>query len=319
MGTLYIDRKEIELRAERGKILVYEAGTHSGSIPLSQIERVVIQNRALIDTGVLGALAEQGIGVIIVSQRNPERVAQMNIRSHNEAARRIAQYRSSLDETWRIRCSAMLVRRKLRMQQQLLKTALARRPDLRHPLTHAINNLAERLDSLNANKLADRDTIRGIEGAGAAAYFKGYCSLFPPSLDFSGRNRRPPKDPVNACLSLAYTILHAEAVIALQIAGLDPLIGFYHDLAFGRSSLACDIVEPLRPMVDEWIWRQFRDRTLRAEDFSIDKGACLLNKAGRRTFYQQWEVDVVHLRRRLRRYARMLARWLMLRYGVPEC
>ncbi len=62
----------------------------------------------------------------------------------------------------------------------------------------------------------------------------------------------PPKDQVNAALSLAYTLLHTDAVIACHAAGLDPLIGFYHDLSFSRESLACDLVEPLRPRVDAY-------------------------------------------------------------------
>ena len=96
-----------------------------------------------------------------------------------------------------------------------------------------------------------------------------------------GRNRRPPRDPVNACLSLAYTLLHFEAVRMAHAAGLDPLLGFYHRPAFGRESLACDLIEPLRPAVDEWIWQQFSPGPLRPEHFSPDKGACLLGKTGR--------------------------------------
>ena len=94
------------------------------------------------------------------------------------------------------------------------------------------------------------ERLRGIEGAAAAAYFQGFTRLFPPSLEFTGRNRRPPRDPVNAVLSLSYTPLHFEAVQAVCAAGLDPLIGFYHELVFGRESLASDLIEPLWPKVD---------------------------------------------------------------------
>jgi len=89
-------------------------------------------------------------------------------------------------------------------------------------------------------------SLRGLEGAGASAYFEGFADLLPDRLKFSGRNHRPPRDPVNAMLSLGYTLLHAEAVLALYGAGLDPFIGFHHGLDFGRESLACALVEPLR-------------------------------------------------------------------------
>ena len=141
--------------------------------------------------------------------------------------------------------------------------------------------------------------MRGLEGAAAAAYFQGLAELLPERLHFSGRNRRPPRDPFNAVLSLGYTLLHGEAVIALYGAGFDPFIGFYHALDFGRESLACDIVEPLRAEVDRFAMRLFRSERLRPEDFTSVDGACLLGKAGRGRFYVEWESAAETLRRRL--------------------
>jgi CRISPR-associated protein Cas1 len=157
---------------------------------------------------------------------------------------------------------------------------------------------------------AGLNTVRGLEGAAAAAYFAALATVFPPALNFTGRNRRPPRDPVNACLSLGYTLLHFEAVRACHGAGLDPLLGFFHDPAYGRESLACDLIEPLRPRLDAWVWGLFRNRLLRAEQFVTDKGACLLNKSGRQVFYASYEVFVPKLRRYLRQQAYRLAREL---------
>ena len=127
-----------------------------------------------------------------------------------------------------------------------------------------------------------------------------------PALGFTGRNRRPPRDPVNACLSLAYTLLHTQAVQACSTAGLDPLFGFYHRPAIGRESLASDLIEPLRPAVDLWVWEQLRSRQLRPEHFSIDKGACLLGKAGRQHFYTHWQTSTSPWARWLRVRTRQL-------------
>ena len=115
-------------------------------------------------------------------------------------------------------------------------------------------------------------------------------------------------DPVNVCLSLGYTLLHAQAVQACTAAGLDPLLGFYHRPAIGRESLASDLMDPLRPAVDLWVWEQLRSRTLRDEHFSSDQGACLLGKAGRSIFYTQWEHAKQPLRRWLRAQCQALAR-----------
>ncbi len=151
------------------------------------------------------------------------------------------------------------------------------------------------------------ESLRGIEGSAARAYFAGMAAVFAPALGFSGRNRRPPRDPVNACLSLGYTMLHLQAVQATQARGLEPLLGFYHRPAFGRESLASDLIEPLRPQVDRWVWQQFRDGNLRPEHFTHDRGACLLGKAGRQRFYGAWEAAAGPLRRWLRRTSGRLA------------
>ena len=308
MGTLLIDRKDVELRRDGDRLLVFEQGTRTGSVPVSHLRRIVIQNRAVLDTAILGVLVEHGVDLVVINPRRPQATARLTGSSHNDAGRRLTQYRYSLDNEWRQRWSMLLVWRKIKAQRLFLHRALASRPDLRHTLVKAIRNLDQRIDVLREESSPLRDRVCGIEGAAAAAYFKALTHLFPPSLEFTDRNRRPPRDPVNACLSLAYTLLHADAVLALQVAGLDPMLGFYHDVAFGRESLACDVIEPLRPRVDEWIWTLFRERALRSEDFSVTNGACLLNKAGRKTFYTSWEICAQPLRRALRRGASLLAK-----------
>ena len=100
-------------------------------------------------------------------------------------------------------------------------------------------------------------------------------------------------------LSLGYTLLHAEAVLALYGAGLDPFIGFDHALDFGRESLACDLVEPLRVEVDQHALMLFRSEKLRPEDFSSTQSGCLLGKAGRARFYAEWEALAARLRKLL--------------------
>ena len=151
-------------------------------------------------------------------------------------------------------------------------------------------------------------SLLGIEGAAAAACFAGLGTLFPSSLEFQGRNRRPPRDPVNACLSLGYTLLHFEAVTVCHETGLDPLLGLYHEPAFGRESLAADIIEPLRPHVDERVWALFRDRTLTAKGFRNDNGAVLLGKSARQHFYADFHPLSTALRRLLRRQMRNVVR-----------
>ncbi len=151
-------------------------------------------------------------------------------------------------------------------------------------------------------------TLRGLEGASAAGYFEALAEIVPAGLNFHGRNRQPPRDPLNAVLSLTYTLLHAEAVLALYGAGLDPFIGFYHGLDFGRESLACDVMEALRPQADRFALMLFREGTLASGDFTNTESGCLLGKAGRSRYYAAYETRAEYFRRELEQAVRDIAR-----------
>ena len=308
MGTLYLDRRDLTLRLDGKRLVIEEPPARPRGVPLALVERAVIQGAVRFDGGVLAALAEQGTAVVCLSARHSRRTAILLGPGHGDARRRLAQYQLALDPAARLPLARALVAAKLRAQLRLLEAALAQRPDVRKPLHDGIATIRDLLSALAM--AADRDTVLGLEGAGAAAHYAALTALFPPALNVAGRNRRPPRDPVNACLSLGYTLLHFEAVRAAHGAGLDPLLGFYHEPAYGRESLACDLIEPLRPRLDGWVWELFRTRRLRVEDFVLDKGACLLAKAGRQTFYAGYEGWVPPLRRYLRRESYRLANGL---------
>jgi len=113
-----------------------------------------------------------------------------------------------------------------------------------------------------------------------------------PSLDFDfvGRNRRPPKDPVNALLSFAYAMLTREWHIALSSTGLDPYRGFFHQARFGRPSLALDMMEPFRPLVaDSSVLTAINNGEVRGTDFIRSAGACALSDGGRKRFIAAFE------------------------------
>jgi len=314
MGTLYLDRRNLSVRLEGKRLVIHEPDARPRGLPLALLERVVMQGWVQFDSGVLAALAEQGTTVICLSARHSRRTAILLGPGHGDARRRLAQYQLSFDAAARLTLARRLIAAKLRAQIRLLEMAQAQRPDLRKPLHDALMTMRSLLPAVAM--ATDRDSVLGLEGAGAAAHYAALTALFPPSLHFTGRNRRPPRDPVNACLSLGYTLLHFEAVRAAHGAGLDPLLGFFHEPAYGRESLACDLIEPLRPRLDAWVWDLFRERRWREHDFVLDKGACLLAKEGRQTFYASYESWVPPLRRYLRRESYRLANALSGR--APE-
>jgi CRISPR-associated protein Cas1 len=315
MSSLYLDRKNLGIKLDGQALALYEDGERKGSVPLHLLERVVMRGNVQLESRVLGALTERNIGLIVLSGRNTEATAMLAGKPHNDVARRLGQYKLSLDDGLRTPLARWLVLVKVRNQQRLLRDTLGSRADLRLALTSGIKILQDILNQLRD----DRQTmtlasLRGYEGAAAAAYFGAFTRLFAPSLNFTGRQKRPSPDPVNACLSLGYTLLHYDALRACQIVGLDGLLGFYHDVSFGRESLACDLMEPLRPTMDRWVWQLFRDRQLRVEHFSDDNGRCQMNKAGRQSFYACYEANVVGARRLLRRYAHALSKRYTLVY-----
>jgi len=315
MGTLYIDRKDLEIRAEGQHLALYEKGERRSTLPLNLVERVVIRGSAVLTTGVLTLLADEGIGLCVLTGRHNRQAATLLGKPHGDVDRRIAQYRWHHEPDERLRLARTLVLAKLRASLRLLERAERRRPDVRLPLHKGKETLRGLLATLTDRSAAalplTLTRLNGLEGAGGAAHFAALAALFPDSLGFTSRNRRPPRDPVNAALSLAYTLLHFDAVAAAHTAGLDPMIGFYHETAYNRASLASDLIEPLRPKVDEWVWRLFADRDLRGDHFATDAGGCLMTKTGRAIFYPAWEIQARPFRRLLRMYANALARRLV--------
>jgi len=309
--TLILDQNDLEMRVKGAALTLYQGGEHQGSVPMKLLERVIIHGDLHLTAGVLTKLTNANVAILLLSRRHSRRVAVVLGSGHNDAALRLAQSQLVLDSQWCARWARRQVLAKVRGQVRLLRQALTERPASRRPLTIALQTL----DGIQADLAEDvgaltPERIRGLEGAAARVYFQAYAELLPASLGFAGRNRRPPRDPVNAALSLGYTLLHFEAVQASFMAGLDPLLGFYHRPAFGRESLASDLIEPLRPQLDAWVWDFFRSRTLRGEHFAKDHDACLLNKAGRGLYFSGFENFVRPLRRHLRRQSRALAKIL---------
>lgn len=316
MGTLYVDQSGTELRMRDATLQLRRDGQLLRSVPAGLLTRIVLRADTIVTSNTLAALAQAGIGLVAFGGRSGQRVAHILGTPMRDVRTRVAQCQRLDDpETTGPWCT-ILIRGKVRAQRRMLQSALQHRPDLRLSLSKALNSLQAILEQTRA--VQQRETLRGLEGAAAAAYFRAYAQLFAPSLGFEGRRRRPPPDPVNASLSLGYTLLYSQAVQACWTAGLDPMIGLLHQPAYGRASMACDLMEPWRPAIDAWVWQQFRQRALRAEHFGHDgSGACLLGKAGRAHFYAAITPLQKRLGRALQHAARRSARWLAQRAQMP--
>jgi CRISPR-associated protein Cas1 len=308
MAILYIDRRGAALELDGQTLVLRCQGERLAAFPLRGTERVVIRRAEQISVNLLAALGERGIGLLVLHGRRGEAAAQLLGAPHGDVTRRIGQFLLASTSSAAFRLAGFAIRGKIIGHLRFLDEAVAAysHPRQRNALEAARLALTECLSRLRAS--ADLETARGIEGAAASAFWQAYAHLFAPHLGFAGRNRRPPRDPVNATLSLAYTLLFSDAVQAIAIAGLDPLLGFLHAPLAGRASLACDLVEFVRPAADRFVWQLFRERALRAEHFSRHEGACLMGKAARALFYEAYESFAPRERRRLRHLAAVYVR-----------
>lgn len=316
MSTLYIDRQGAQLSAKAGVLRVTTPdGKADRSLPVKYLDRIVLRTNTQLDSQTLCNLAENSVNLIALGGRGGQQLAQITGTPHNDARRRWNQVLTLSQPSACAQLAQAIVQAKVKRQRATLAHISAARPDLRKPLQDGQQKLSRITDTLTTVPMPgdqSLDRLRGLEGAAAAMYFEAYFCAFAPALGATTRNRRPPKDPVNAILSLSYTLLYTQATAACWAAGLDPALGALHTLTHGRAALACDLMEPFRPQTDLWVWEQFRSGLLRPEHFGHDGGgACLLGKAGRGHFYSAWEQQTSHLQRSLQRYARAFASGLM--------
>jgi CRISPR-associated protein Cas1 len=314
MPTLYVDRKDSELRMSSGVLHISTPDGHGNrSLPIKYLDRVVLRADTKMSSKVLCGLAEGGVNLIVIGGRSGNQIAQMIGASHNDSRIRWKQVLALSQPEVCCKLACSIVQTKVRRQLATLQHIALQRLDLRKPLFDGQKKLQRILQTLKSEEIRtyDLNQVRGLEGAAAAGYFEAYFCAFSPVLGASGRNRRPPRDPVNALLSLSYTMLCSQATGACWSAGLDPAMGALHAISHSRPALACDIMEPYRPKVDLWVWQMFRENQIRAEHFGHDgSGACLLGKAGRGHFYSAWEQYAKLNQRSLLRYGRAIARAL---------
>jgi CRISPR-associated protein Cas1 len=187
------------------------------------------------------------------------------------------------------------------------------------------------MDELISNRIPHAQSLAsllGFEGNVAARYFSQFATMLKPrdfesTWDFHSRNRRPPRDPVNAMLSFAYALLAKECTVALLCEGLDPYWGFYHQPRHGRPALALDLMEPLRPVIaDSVVITAINNGMVTKSDFETAASGCAMNSGGRKALLKAYENRLDQLvthpifdyrcswRSIIRLQARLLARWL---------
>lgn len=279
--SLISERLHVELPPESDELLP----PPPRDILLHDVEQVLIDERASFTIPALCECLRRSIPVVFLARN--QSVLGLNQPPARSARIRATQHQRSNDSALRLALAAALVEAKIQNSRRVLQRLAANRNDCN--FTPALDELEHlRRNCLGASSV---DALRGYEGAAAARYFETYARLFPSAVPFPGRSRRPPLDPPNAILSFAYSLLTTEIEAILHASGLDPAIGYLHEIEDGRASLALDLVEPFRaPVADALAVDLIGHEILQpARDFEKRDGGCLLNLEGRRRFFTAYE------------------------------
>ena len=316
LNTLFVTSEDIYLSLEGENVLANRDKTVVARYPLHTLQAIVSFSYAGASPALMGKCAEAGIGLAFCSPHGrflartcgessgnvlavkSRRVLKATMRTCGESSGNVLlrreQYRIADDPARSCEIARTMIFGKLSNGaasiQRTLRDHAPRVADC--GLEKAAANLRAMLPQVLA--AADLDSLRGIEGAAATAYFDVLDHMLlsrKEAFFFHGRSRRPPLDRVNAMLSFAYSLLAHDCASALESVGLDSYVGFLHRDRPGRQSLALDLMEELRPcMADRFVLTLVNNRMLRPEDFQMqDSGAVLLSDDGRRKFLKTWQ------------------------------
>ena len=284
---LVIDRRNSLLRYENGTLRLERPGEPPRRAPINQLDLVVVYGSPLAETAVWRHLAGAGIPTVMLPSRGAEGAAVLGNGLATQFPLRRLQHRCAARPTQALALARWVVARKL-AGYDLPLAALGRRHGAG---ARACRDFRERRDQAleDLDTAMDGDALRGIEGAVAHAWFGLLAATLAPAWKFQGRNRRPPRDPVNALLSLGYTLIAAEIHRGVLVSGLDPSLGFLHPPASGRESLVLDLTEIFRTGVDQFVLEVIDPGGPRQGDFYYrETQGCRLSKAARPLFYQAW-------------------------------
>lgn len=293
LNTLFVTSEDVYLSVEGENVLANKAQQVIARYPLHTLQTIVSFSYSGASPALMGTCAERGIGLAFCTPRGRFLARVTGETSGNVLLRR-EQYRIADNDRRSCAIAKNMIFGKLSNSaaslQRTLRDHAPRVTDC--GLEDAARQIKEVLPLvLEAPAM---EALRGLEGVGAAAYFSVFDHLLlnrKEDFFFHGRSRRPPLDRVNAMLSFAYSLLAHDCASALESVGLDSYVGFLHRDRPGRTSLALDLMEELRPcMADRFVLTLVNNRMIRPEDFQTqDSGAVLLTEEGRKKFLQAWQ------------------------------
>lgn len=299
LNTIYITQEQAYISLDGENIVCLLDNREKFRMPFDNVENIVCFSYLGCSPALMGKCVEKLIPISFLSP-NGKFLARIEGETRGNVHLRVKQIDKFRDKGVELAKNTMSA--KFANTIQLIRRSQHDNPELRENegVKQVVTSLKSGIDSLyNA---ASIDEIIGIEGYCAKQYFSIYKDLFTASANiapFTVRSKRPPLDPINATLSFLYTLYTNEFAAALETVGLDSYIGFCHTLRSGRSSLACDLVEEARCIVERLVLTMFNLKMLTDKDFEKQASeAVFLNDSGRKKVISEWQQrkrsDITH-------------------------
>jgi CRISPR-associated protein Cas1 len=320
---LYVQSPRAYVRKDGDRLVIEEEKTAVGHARFNETSQVVLFGSSMLSTPALHECMRREIPVTYLSYGGWFLGHSIGT-GHRNVETRTHQYRASFDSGMCVRLARRLVAGKIANCRTMLRRNVREENSVSDELLVGLQS-----DLKHALRAVALEELLGIEGSSASRYYRRFPDMLKKEdgeglcFDFETRNRRPPKDPVNAMLSFAYSMLAREWTITLAAVGLDPYRGFYHQPRFGRPALALDMMEPFRPLVaDSTVITAINNGEVKPDDFISAAGSCNLTDKGRKRFIGAFERRMNHevthpifkykisYRRLLEVQARLLIRFL---------
>lgn len=290
LNTIYVTNELMYLSLDGENLVCRVEDEVKLRIPFDNVENIVCFNYLGCSPALMGKCAGKCIPINFVSPQG-KFLAKVCGETKGNVFLRVAQIDKFRESGLLLTQNTMAA--KFCNSLQVIKRTLHDNPDLRSDssIQAAMNTISESIDEIyNADSI---ESAMGIEGNCAHSYFSVFNKLITnpnTSLTFELRTKRPPLDPVNALLSFIYTLYTNEYAAALETVGLDSYIGYCHALRSGRSSLACDLVEETRCLVERFVLTLINLKIVTEKDFDKQvSGAVWLNDDGRKKVLTRWQ------------------------------
>lgn len=288
--TIYIHSQGSYVRKRKGRIIINKHNAELGSIPINQIDSIVAAGNVNFSAAALKTLLKKGITVYFMSTWGKLYGFLSPFWSKCSLLRR-KQYQISLSEELCLKFAKSFVKGKIKNMGMVLKKHNQLNEEVKLSLQASLKKIKR------CQNLKD---LLGTEGFATQVYFSHFARMIRKKefkFVFEKREKRPPKDPVNALLSFGYSLLFKNVNDAVLAAGLDPYAGFYHKPRAGRPSLTLDLMEEFRPIVDSFVISFINKNSVSLKSFHNLFEGWFLKKAVREKFIKAWNKRLSYLHR----------------------